>query len=189
METIKLQFRTKNNHLLNEMKKLNMTQKQFAEFLGISIPILSAFVNLDFKRMKEGTTVKIAQMMDLPIHYINPKWAMPFIENVKNSTIDISDDFVERAIENKQTLQIPEYLNDEDLKIEVERCLSTLTKREIEVLKLHLGLDGNKEHTLTEIGKKMDLSRERISQIYEKAIRRLKFAPRSKLLKKFLCNS
>jgi RNA polymerase primary sigma factor len=77
-------------------------------------------------------------------------------------------------------------LMSDSLKNEIERALSTLTECEAEVIKLYFGL--NKEHSLTleEIGEKFNLTRERVRQIKEKAIRRLRHASRSKNLRAYL---
>ena len=69
---------------------------------------------------------------------------------------------------------------------EIERSLSTLTDRERDVIKLFYGIGYNHEYTLEEIGDKFDLTRERVRQIKEKAIKRLKHSTRSKLLKAYL---
>lgn len=74
----------------------------------------------------------------------------------------------------------------ESLRKEIERSLSTLTMREADVLRLYFGLGKNHQHTLEEIGEKFDLTRERVRQIKEKAVRRLKHTSRSKLLKSYL---
>ncbi|MCB9187951.1 MAG: sigma-70 family RNA polymerase sigma factor [Flavobacteriales bacterium] len=74
----------------------------------------------------------------------------------------------------------------ESLRKEIERSLSTLTMREADVLRLYFGLGNNHQHTLEEIGEKFDLTRERVRQIKEKAVRRLKHTSRSKLLKSYL---
>jgi len=74
----------------------------------------------------------------------------------------------------------------ESLRKEIERVISTLTSREAEVLRLYFGLDGKYPLTLEEIGEKFDLTRERVRQIKEKAIKRLKQTSRSNLLKTYL---
>lgn len=74
----------------------------------------------------------------------------------------------------------------ESLRREVERALYTLTTREADVIRLYFGLNGNQPHTLEEIGQKFDLTRERVRQIKEKAIRRLKHAGRGKVLRAYL---
>ncbi len=76
-------------------------------------------------------------------------------------------------------------LND-SLRKEIERALSTLTFRESNVLKLYFGLGGKQPCTLEEIGEELNLTRERVRQIKEKAIKRLKHITRSKNLKTFL---
>ena len=77
-------------------------------------------------------------------------------------------------------------LISESLKREIERAISTLTSREAAVLRLYFGLAGEQPLTLEEIGDRFDLTRERVRQIKEKAIRRLKHTSRSKILKTYL---
>ena len=72
------------------------------------------------------------------------------------------------------------------LSIEIERALDTLTPREADVIRLYFGLEDKQSLTLEEIGERFDLTRERVRQIKEKAIRRLKHASRSKILKTYL---
>jgi RNA polymerase primary sigma factor len=79
-------------------------------------------------------------------------------------------------------------LNKESLRKEIERSLTTLTQREADVVRLFFGLNGQHQHTLEEIGSKFDLTRERVRQIKEKAVRRLKHTSRSKLLKTYLAD-
>jgi len=71
----------------------------------------------------------------------------------------------------------------DSLRREIERSLTTLTPREADVVRLYFGLNGEHPLTLEEIGERFDLTRERVRQIKEKAIRRLKHTSRSKLLK------
>ena len=72
------------------------------------------------------------------------------------------------------------------LRTEIERALETLTPREADVIKLYFGLGNHHPMTLEEIGETFDLTRERVRQIKEKAIRRLKHTSRSKILKTYL---
>jgi len=74
----------------------------------------------------------------------------------------------------------------ESLRKEIERALSTLTHREASIIKLYFGLNGKHQHTLEEIGEQFNLTRERVRQIKEKAIKRLKHTTRSKILKTYL---
>lgn len=74
----------------------------------------------------------------------------------------------------------------ESLQKEIERSLSTLTSREGDVVRLYFGLNGRSTMTLEEIGERFDLTRERVRQIKEKAIRRLKHTSRSRMLKSYL---
>jgi RNA polymerase primary sigma factor len=102
----------------------------------------------------------------------------PFAQGEDNRLLDV--------IQNDQQPNPDFDLMSESLKTEIERALSTLTEREAEVIKLYFGL--NKEHSLTleEIGERFNLTRERVRQIKEKAIRRLRHASRSKNLRAYL---
>jgi len=77
-------------------------------------------------------------------------------------------------------------LINDSLRKEIERTLTTLAQREGDILRLYFGLNGTPPHTLEEIGEKFDLTRERVRQIKEKAIRKLKQTSRCKNLKTYL---
>lgn len=77
-------------------------------------------------------------------------------------------------------------LLNESLRREIERALSTLTPREANIIRLYFGLNGKHPLTLEEIGEEFDLTRERVRQIKEKALRRLKHTNRCKILKSYL---
>lgn len=77
-------------------------------------------------------------------------------------------------------------LETDSLKKDIERSLRTLTSRECDVVQMYYGLNGRYPLTLEEIGEKFDLTRERVRQIKEKAIRRLKHTSRSRMLKTYL---
>lgn len=74
----------------------------------------------------------------------------------------------------------------ESLQLEIYRALNTLTEREADVIKLFFGLNGKHAHSLEEIGEKFELTRERVRQIKEKAVRRLKHSSRCRLLRAYL---
>ncbi|MBD80843.1 MAG: RNA polymerase subunit sigma [Crocinitomicaceae bacterium] len=102
----------------------------------------------------------------------------PLREGEDFSMIDI--------LPNKDNGRTDGYLIKESLALEIERSLTTLSEREREVIHLFYGIGGVKEHTLDEIGAMFDLTRERVRQLKEKAIRRLRQKSRSKLLKEYL---
>jgi RNA polymerase primary sigma factor len=77
-------------------------------------------------------------------------------------------------------------LIQESLSKEIQRSLATLTKKERDVINMYYGIGMNHGYTLEEIGAQFDLTRERVRQIKEKAIRRLKHNSRSRLLKAYL---
>jgi len=77
-------------------------------------------------------------------------------------------------------------LINNSLKVDLQRILDTLTDRESEVLRYYYGLNGLHSHTLIEIGDKMDLTRERVRQIKEKALKKLQLARRNNLLKSYV---
>jgi RNA polymerase primary sigma factor len=102
----------------------------------------------------------------------------PFVQGEENTLLDV--------LVNTDSPRADSTLIVESLQKEIERSLSTLTDRERDVIKLFYGIGYNHEYTLEEIGDKFDLTRERVRQIKEKAIKRLKHSTRSKLLKAYL---
>ena len=101
----------------------------------------------------------------------------PFVEGEDNSLIDV--------LVNEDSPNADKTLIDESLSKEIERSLATLTERESEIIKMFFGI-GYQEMTLEEIGDKFGLTRERVRQIKEKAIRRLRNNSKSRLLKSYL---
>ena len=93
--------------------------------------------------------------------------------------------FSKRSYRRLKKIKKRRRLINESLSTEVDRALETLTERERDIIKYFFGI-GTSEMTLEEIGEKFDLTRERVRQIKEKAIRRLRHSSRSKLLKSYL---
>jgi RNA polymerase primary sigma factor len=87
---------------------------------------------------------------------------------------------------NKDSPRADKDLIKESLQTEIERTLDTLSEREKEIIKLYFGIGMNHGLTIDEIGEKFDLTRERVRQIKEKALKRLRQSTRSKLLRTYL---
>ena len=102
----------------------------------------------------------------------------PFSASEDNSLIDVLEDEFQPSPD--------EALLDGSLKVEIEKALDSLTPREAEVINLYFGLHHEKALTLEEIGARFSLTRERVRQIKEKAIRRLRHASRSRSLRAYL---
>jgi RNA polymerase primary sigma factor len=101
----------------------------------------------------------------------------PFVDGEDNSLLDV--------LVNNDSPNADRVLIDESLSREIERSLTTLTEREADIIRMFFGI-GCQEMTLEEIGERFGLTRERVRQIKEKAIRRLRHTSRSKLLKTYL---
>lgn len=155
--------------------------------VGALNKIGKAYSNLEQEFEREPNAHELAQELDMDISEVSDTLKIsgravsmdaPFAQGEENRLLDI--------LENEEQPS-PDYtLMSESLRNEIERALSTLSEREAEVIKLYFGL--NKEHSLTleEIGEKFNLTRERVRQIKEKAIRRLRHASRSKNLRTYL---
>jgi RNA polymerase primary sigma factor len=102
----------------------------------------------------------------------------PFAQGEDNRLLDVIQDSRQPSPDSG--------LMEESLREEVRRALSTLSEREAQVIRLYFGLDQEHSLTLEEIGEKFNLTRERVRQIKEKAIRRLRHASRSKALRAYL---
>ncbi len=101
----------------------------------------------------------------------------PFVDGEDNSLLDV--------LVNDDSPMADRTLVNESLQKEIDRALDTLSDREKDIIKMFFGI-GEQEKTLEEIGDKFGLTRERVRQIKEKAIRRLRVSSRSKLLKGYL---
>lgn len=102
----------------------------------------------------------------------------PFVEGEDNSLLDV--------LVNDDSPHSDRSLMNESLAKEIDRVLSTLQEREAEIVKLFFGIGGNQEMTLEEIGDKFGLTRERVRQIKEKAIKRLRASDKCQPLKPYL---
>lgn len=155
--------------------------------VGALNKIGKAYSNLEQEFEREPNAQELAQELDMDITEISDALKVagrhvsmdaPFAYGEESRLLDV--------LSNDEIPSPDNSLISESLKKEIERALSTLTDREAEVIKLYFGL--NEEHSLTleEIGEKYNLTRERVRQIKEKAIRRLRHASRSKNLRAYL---
>lgn len=149
--------------------------------------INKAFSKLEQEFERPPSAEELAIILDIPEDKIADTMRVsgrhvsvdaPFVEGEDNSLLDV--------LVNSDSPKADFALMNESLQREIERSLSTLTERERDVIKLFFGIGMNHGLTLEEIGAKFDLTRERVRQIKEKAIRRLRHTSRSKLLKAYL---
>jgi RNA polymerase primary sigma factor len=155
--------------------------------VGALNKIGKAYSNLEQEFEREPSADELAQELEMDVSEVSDAMKIssrhvsmdaPFTSGEENRLLDV--------IEDDQQPAPDEILMTESLKTEIERALATLSDREAEVISLYFGL--NKEHSLTleEIGERFNLTRERVRQIKEKAIRRLRHASRSKNLRAYL---
>ncbi len=149
--------------------------------------INKAFSKLEQEFERPPSADELAHVLDIPEDKISDTMRVsgrhvsvdaPFVDGEDNSLLDV--------LVNNDSPKADFSLMNESLQREIERSLSTLTERERDVIKLFFGIGLNHGLTLEEIGAKFDLTRERVRQIKEKAIRRLRHTSRSKLLKAYL---
>ena len=126
--------------------------------------------------MLELTTSEVVDTLKISGRHVSVD--APFVQGEENRLLDV--------LENEDEESPDMALMNDSLRKEVQRALSTLTKREADVITLYFGLNGEAALTLEEIGEKFNLTRERVRQIKEKAIRRLRHTSRSKALKPYL---
>jgi RNA polymerase primary sigma factor len=145
------------------------------------------FSDLEQKNEREPTAEEIAEALGLGKEDVREglnsslkhlSMDAPITEGEEGSMIDL--------MRSEHIPNPDESLIYESLRKEIERTLATLTPRESDVIRLFFGLDGRPSMTLEEIGEQFELTRERVRQIKEKALRRLKQQSRSRLLKAYL---
>jgi RNA polymerase primary sigma factor len=130
---------------------------------------------------------EIARKLDIPEHKLDK--AMRITTRYVSMDAPIAEDEDTKFLDvfvSEDTPRTDNNLMRESLNKEIQRSLSTLTEKERDVINLYYGIGMNHGLTLDEIGAKFNLTRERVRQIKEKAIRRLKHTSRSKLLKAYL---
>ncbi|MCC8088239.1 MAG: RNA polymerase sigma factor RpoD/SigA [Rikenellaceae bacterium] len=157
---------------LNQVGSLNKINKAFARFEQEyeRTPSLEELAKeLDLPKEKIADTLRVSGR--------HVSVDAPFADSEDNSLLDV--------LVNNDSPNADRGLINESLSTEVERALSTLTDRERDIIRYFFGI-GCSEMTLEEIGEKFNLTRERVRQIKEKAIRRLRHSTRSKLLKTYL---
>jgi RNA polymerase primary sigma factor len=155
--------------------------------VGALNKIGKAFSNLEQEYEREPSASEIADELEMTPYEVSDTLKIsgkhlsldaPFNQGDDNRLLDV--------IEDDQQEPPDDLLLSESLRIEVKRALTTLSEREAEVIKLYFGLDREHPLTLEEIGEKFSLTRERVRQIKEKAIRRLRHASRSRMLRSYL---
>ncbi|MGI6046455.1 MAG: sigma-70 family RNA polymerase sigma factor [Petrimonas sp.] len=157
---------------LNQVGSLNKISKAFQKF--------------EQENERRPSAEELAQELDLSVEKVTDSLKVsgrhismdaPFVEGEDNSLLDV--------LVNDDAPIADRTLINESLQKEIDRALATLTERESDIIKMFFGI-GCQEMTLEEIGDKFQLTRERVRQIKEKAIRRLRQDSRSKLLKSYL---
>lgn len=155
--------------------------------IGSINKINKTYAKLEQEFEREPNAEEIAEVLDLTEAEVKESMKnagrhvsmdAPLVQDEDNNMYDVlkSDEVVTPETE----------LLYESLRKEIDRAISTLIQREADVVRLYFGLNGSHPMTLEEIGEKFDLTRERVRQIKEKAIRRLKHTSRSKILKSYL---
>jgi len=155
--------------------------------IGSINKINKTFARLEQENERPPSAEEIAKELDMTINDVKESMKIsgrhvsmdaPLIEGENSNLYDV--------LNSGESPNPDKSLLHESLKIEILRALETLTPREADVLKLYFGLGDAHPMTLEEIGETFDLTRERVRQIKEKAIRRLKHTSRSKILRTYL---
>lgn len=157
---------------LNQVGSLNKINKAFSKF--------------EQQHERKPSHEELAEVLELPSEKVADTMRVsgrhvsvdaPFVDGEENSLLDV--------LVNSDSPNADSNLLNESLSKEIGRALATLTERERDIIRLFFGIS-TQEMTLEEIGEKFGLTRERVRQIKEKAIRRLRHTSRSKLLKTYL---
>ncbi len=155
--------------------------------IGSINKINKAFARLEQENERPPSAEEIAMELDMTVSDVKGSMKIsgrhvsmdaPLIEGENSNLYDV--------LNSGESPNPDKSLLHESLKIEILRALETLTPREADVLELYFGLGDSHPMTLEEIGETFDLTRERVRQIKEKAIRRLKHTSRSKILRTYL---
>jgi RNA polymerase primary sigma factor len=157
-------------HMIETINKLNRMSRQIMQEKG-----------------REATPEELAELMEMPEDKVRKvlKIAKEPI-SMETPVGDDEDSHLGDFIEDKNITAPDEFATNIGLRDATKEILSTLTEREAKVLQMRFGINMNTDHTLEEVGKQFDVTRERIRQIEAKALRKLRHPSRSELLKNFL---
>ena len=157
--------------------------------IGNITKINKTFSQLEQEYEREPSAEEVAELLEISSSEVKETLKIAG----KHLSVDapISDDsdnntMLDLMAGKEERLNPDKDLMDESLRDEIERSLSTLSHREAEVLRLYFGINCRTSLTLEEIGEQFELTRERVRQIKEKALRKLKHTSRCKLLKTYL---
>jgi len=157
-------------HMIETINKLNRIQRQLLQKMG-----------------REPTPEELAEEMEMPEDKIRK--VMKIAKEPISMETPIGDDedsSLGDFIEDSNILSPQDAADSDGMSETVREMLSTLTPREAKVLRMRFGLSMNTDHTLEEVGKQFDVTRERIRQIEAKALRKLRHPSRAERLKSFL---
>jgi RNA polymerase primary sigma factor len=155
--------------------------------IGTINKINKAYAYLEQELEREPRADEIAKMLDITEAEVR--------DSLRNSSRHLSmdasltqdeDNNMYDVLKSEDSPTPDKGLLYESLKTEVNRVIATLPQREADILKLYFGIDSKNPMTLEEIGEQFDLTRERVRQIKEKALRRLKHTSKCKILKSYL---
>jgi RNA polymerase primary sigma factor len=158
--------------------------------VGSLSKINQAFAELEQRFEREPTPEELAELLELGAEEIETTMRVssrpvsvdaPFVEGESNSLLDVLEN--EKADKTDESM-----VYSHSLSVETERSLSTLTERERDVIKLFFGIGVPYPMSLEDIGEKFGLTRERVRQIKDKAIEKLRSTSRSKPLKSYLAH-
>ncbi len=156
--------------------------------IGSINKINKAFARLEQEHERAPTAIELAESLEMTLDEV--KTSMSNTGRHLSMDAPLRDDgdsgTMHDLMRNEDQPDPMEALLGESLRSEIERSLGMLTGRESDVIRLYFGLAGNQPHTLEEIGRKFDLTRERVRQIKEKGIRRLKQAGHGRALRSYL---
>ena len=157
-------------HMIEVINKLNRASRSLVQQMG-----------------REPTLEEIAEKMGVPLHHVQK------ILKVSKKTISLEtpvgeeeDGRLEDFIEDKGSISPQDAAINSNLAKQTQTVLSTLDKREEKILRMRFGIGENHDHTLEEVGQDFNVTRERIRQIEEKALRKLKHPSRAEKLKTFV---
>jgi RNA polymerase primary sigma factor len=149
--------------------------------------INKAYAQLEQKYERPPVADELASALEIPEEKVKDTMSVSGRHVSVDAPLKEDEDFsLLDLISNNESPSADGDLMRESLQTEIERSLETLTERERDVIRLFFGIGMNHGLTLEEIGDKFDLTRERVRQIKEKAIRRLRQNSRSRLLKMYL---
>ena len=189
--TIRIIFKARNNILLSKREEMGYTQLEMAKYCDVSVSAYGAAERLDYEHFEatEKNLIKISETLEIEFDKLFPRWASMVGKTINspNNYLLLDDEYAKQKLLPMDEFGGSPKLLQESFVCDLQTIMNEqLTERESKIVKHYFGVCGFEPLTLEEIGNKYNLTRERVRQIKERSLRRMRWGTNKDLLKSYM---